>query len=339
MCEYCNDQEENIITAFFGVGGKTLPICRGEGVDQPQLLQLARKGVGSCTGSDGDGNDCRGYCQTMGSTRRSAGWINVHSEAGIFQNKHALGGRSNGREAEIGRLKWGTAKMIVHNPCYDVLLSEKEEGDGKTKAPRGPVVIPFYVSGMDTVTPLNENKRLIQPIPVPGHKVKVRFGPELRFDDLIEEYERKEGKKLRRYHCCSDPYCQEARVAEEALALNVRVSSALVQGFEKLSSTLQSAFWRVVAGSGVYSPPASSPHSSSRESVCSNSHSSGRKAPEGLMYDSVTWVSTPQEKELYHLVMLRIEAAMQKLCDENQLEVEGKLEMHQAASMSDEEEK
>lgn len=304
-----------MVTAFFGVGGKTLPLCRGEGVDQPQLLQLARKAVSA---SLGDGSK-KGRCQTTGSTERSAGWINIHSEAGIFQNHHALGGRHNGREGELGRLKWGAAKMIVHNPSYDISPSSLS-GD----SPPGPVVIPFYVSGMDSVTPLNENKRLIQPIPVPGHSVKVRFGPELRFDDLIEEYEKSTGEKLRRYHCCADPFCQERAAQttkDDDLALNVRISSAVLDSFERLSDTVQVVFWRLVARSGVVDVSADRikvnlPRKLSRtQATCSRT--TVREAPPSLMYDRETWTSTPAEKKLYHLVMLRIEEAMQRLCDED----------------------
>ena len=307
-------QEENIVTAFFGIGGKTLPICRGEGVDQPQLLQLARKGVGTCSYNERDG--CKVGCQTTGSEVRSAGWINIHAEAGIFQNKHALGGRNNGRETEIGRLKWGAAKIIVHNPSYDIT----------EKSISGPVVIPFYVSGMDTVTPLNENKRLIQPIPVPGHSVRVRFGPELRFDDLIEEYERTEGKKLRKYHCCRDPFCQKSRFEGHVDdgTLNVSISRALSCGFEKISNSIRLCFWRVVAFSGVsISPHRTSPKNNLTPYSSKNTPIS-IDSTGNMMYDSETWKSTPQEKKLYSQVMLRIESAMQKLCDENKLEEEMK---------------
>lgn len=320
------------------MGGKTLPLCRGEGVDQPQLLQLARKGVGTlCNGGGTRDDSCSGYgCQTTGSTKRSAGWINIHSEAGIFQNEHALGGRHNGREAEIGRLKWGAAKMIVHNPSYRNVSTGDNDGED-----RGPVVIPFYVSGMDTVTPLNEHKRLIQPIPVPGHTVKVRFGPELRFDDLIEEYERNEGKKLRHYHCCSDPYCQEAlRIREkgEEGSLNVRLSSALSRSFEKVSTALQSGFWRVLEGTGMSAPARPSDEATGQHPPCPESSAPSRpcEVPEGLMYNQETWVSTPQEKELYHLVMVRIEEAMQKLCDENKWEEEEKLDKLRMQSSEEE---
>jgi hypothetical protein len=319
-----------VITAFFGVGGKTLPLCRGESVDQPQLLQLARKGVGSSF-SGGGGNIRRGgACQTSGTTERAAGWVNIHSEAGIFQNDHALGGRQNGREAELGRLKWGAAKMIVHSPSYD-------HHSGGEDCPPGPVVIPFYVTGMDTVTPLNEHKRLIQPIPVPGHTVKVRFGPELRFDDLIAEHESREGKKLRRYHCCADPFCQEKIKKsrdDEALALNVLFSSALSEGFEKVSGSLQRSFWRAVEGCGIatprehpdlhhyhhQSPPSALQQTCSRPAESATDRET--TVPADLMYDRETWRSTAAEKQLYHLVMKRIEAAMQQLCDDAKREEE-----------------
>ena len=52
--------------------------------------------------------------------------------------------------------------------------------------------------------------------------------------------------------------------------------------------------------------------------VCSRSPP--RAAPPELMYNQETWTSTAEEKQLYHSVMLRIEAAMQRLCDEDAAE-------------------
>ena len=88
-----------------------------------------------------------------------------------------MGGRDNeGREHEIGRLKWGVGKLIAHSPCP-------------------PVVIPFFHWGMETILPQHPQTKalLTKGVPVPGHNVTVRFGSELHFDDLIQAHEQRFG--------------------------------------------------------------------------------------------------------------------------------------------------
>jgi monolysocardiolipin acyltransferase len=82
-----------------------------------------------------------------------------------------LGGRENGKEGEIGHLKWGVGKLIAHSP-------------------KKAIVIPFTHMGMETVMPQHPvTKVLATTIPQPGHDVSVKFGEELDFDDLIKEHE------------------------------------------------------------------------------------------------------------------------------------------------------
>ena len=270
-------------------------------------MQLARKTVGYAPLDDTHDVGC----QTTGSRVRSAGWVNIHPEAGVYQNKHALGGRHNGDEKTLGKLKWGAAKLIVHNPSYDM----DEDSDSHSEKEKGPVVIPFYITGMDTVTPLNEKRRLIQPIPVPGHSVKVRFGPELHFDDLIAEYEQKYGK-LRKYHCCSDPHCQDRlELAESSLYLNERLSKSAMAGFDKVAASIQQIVRKVFGGDVVPTP-------SQTRALVVTEREEPQSFPAHSMCNIEEWVSTQAEKHLYHKVMLRIERAMQKLCDENKLEEE-----------------
>lgn len=148
--EFCfSDKLPALIHAYIGAG-KTLPIWRGGGIDQPLLHDFSRHVV-------------------MGQ------WLHIFPEAGVWQ-RTTLGGRSNGRESELGKLKWGIGKLIAH-------------------APKRPILIPFFHTGMETVIPQDpitlKTKGL--PIPRPGHNVTVKFGPEVRFDDLIAEHEKEYG--------------------------------------------------------------------------------------------------------------------------------------------------
>ena len=146
-----------------------MPINRGAGIDQPLLLHLARHAA------VGD-------------------WVHVFPEGGVFQYRTQLGGREC--QCALGKLKWGTAKLIAH-------------------APEPAAVIPFYFSGMEDVIPLHPVTRaIISIIPIPGHKVKIRFGEELDFSDLISVHEKKYGK-LRKYRCNSSGGVHEDDMVDE----------------------------------------------------------------------------------------------------------------------------
>lgn len=185
-------KEDHLLATYFGAG-KSLPMWRGGGIDQALLLQLARKAVASPT------------------TGRHADWIHVYPEAGVFQLQNRLGGRRNGNEESIGKLKWGVAKLIAHNPSYKIPINPPiEEEGGNLRKYKSPVVIPFYFVGTERITPLHPITRILQTIQG-GHKVVVRFGPPIYFDDLIDEFLEHQGKgtatrdQLRVYHCCDDP--------------------------------------------------------------------------------------------------------------------------------------
>jgi hypothetical protein len=238
-----------MMATYFGAG-KSLPMWRGGGIDQALLLQLARKAVGG---------------EPSG---RSADWIHVYPEAGVYQYKNKLGGRGNGKENELGRLKWGIGKLIAHNPSYRIAEDSLEESattelrhvEDKRRY-KSPVVIPFYFVGTEEITPFKDpSVRVLRSI-VPelgGHSVAVKFGPPVYFDDLIDEFLEGQGldrRGLRVYHCCGDPSAH---------------SEQLTGGED--SST--------------------------------------------LMVGMQSWKSTERERELYHRITLRAEAALQKLCDE-----------------------
>jgi monolysocardiolipin acyltransferase len=158
--EFCfNPKLPSIVNIYSGLG-KVLPIWRGGGINQKLLLNFAR--------------------------RAAAGeWVHIFPEGGIWQ-RPSLGGRENGREDEIGRLKWGVGKLIAHSPVR-------------------PVVIPFFHWGMETILPQHPVTKslLTKGVPIPGHRVTVRFGKELHFDDLIEAHEKRFGR-LRKYQSSVD---------------------------------------------------------------------------------------------------------------------------------------
>jgi monolysocardiolipin acyltransferase len=95
-------------------------------------------------------------------------------QGGIF-DLDTIGGRSNGREVDIGKLKWGVGKLIAH-------------------APKPPIVIPFFHTGTEAILPPNPvTKKVDHFIPKIGHRVTIRFGEKINFDDLIEEHEKLHG--------------------------------------------------------------------------------------------------------------------------------------------------
>lgn len=156
------------IQAFMGVG-KTLPIWRGGGIDQP-LWHDASRLVGA------------------------GQWVHLFPEARVVQTGRLgldpITVRSPETLARLGRLKWGVGKLIAH-------------------APRHPVVVPFYHAGMAGILPQNnvwktssDGRRIFDNLVVPGgwkifgirgNKVRVWVGPALRFDDLLADHEARHG--------------------------------------------------------------------------------------------------------------------------------------------------
>jgi monolysocardiolipin acyltransferase len=99
-------------------------------------------------------------------------WLHIFPEGGIWQLE-GLGGRENAMDK--GKLKWGVGRLIAHSP-------------------KKPIVIPFYFTGMETIMPHDhKTKKLLVSYPHCGHKVRLKFGKEIDFQDLIDEYEAKNG--------------------------------------------------------------------------------------------------------------------------------------------------
>jgi len=200
--EYCfNDALPGIIKGYLGAG-QVLPICRGKGINQQLLKDF-------------------GYFLACGE------WCHLFPEGGVWQ-WNELGGRrelpenaiigassdfgthitSNNEHDDIiriipattqqralpvnpskGKLKWGTGKLIAHAPTI-------------------PKVIPFAHVGMEKLLPQDEVTgktrirdnllRSMLPTILGGEEdklsVKIQFGEEITFDDIIQEHEQKYGK-------------------------------------------------------------------------------------------------------------------------------------------------
>ncbi len=86
-----------------------------------------------------------------------------------------MGGRSNGKEEEIGKLKWGVGKLIAH-------------------APTRPIVVAIFFSGTEHMTPIDPiTKKILSYFPNLGHSVRISVSEKICFDDLIEEHEKEYG--------------------------------------------------------------------------------------------------------------------------------------------------
>jgi monolysocardiolipin acyltransferase len=147
---------------------QALPIWRGGGVDQPLLLDVARRVA------KGD-------------------WVHVFPEGRVLQSgrlaRDEISTRSAEEEERIGRLKWGVGKLIAH-------------------APAAPVVTPWHHRGMAAVLPQNAvwrddgrggrrfDNSVKSWVPRAGRRVTVEFGPDVQYLDLIRSHEQAHAEGL-----------------------------------------------------------------------------------------------------------------------------------------------
>ncbi|CAN0355969.1 unnamed protein product [Pylaiella littoralis] len=103
------------------------------------------------------------------------GWCHIFPE-GHCEQDGSLGGRPAGLSRDKhGRLKWGVGKMIAHSPVT-------------------PVVIPLFHTGMGSLIPINPfTRKILHAVPRTGNTVTARAGGAIRFDDLLEDHERRHG--------------------------------------------------------------------------------------------------------------------------------------------------
>ena len=204
--EYCfNDALPGIVKGYIGAG-QVLPICRGGGLDQKLFLDFSRHLA------------CGEWCHLFPEGgvwqwdelggRRELPENAVMSASSDFatnaNNTNTNGNNDNVTKiapatlkqkalppANIGKLKWGVGKMIAH-------------------APITPKVIPFAHHGMERLLPQDENNgktklrnnllRSMLPTAIFGGDandklhVRVQFGEEIMFDDLIKDHEVKHGR-------------------------------------------------------------------------------------------------------------------------------------------------
>lgn len=158
--EYCfSDALPAIVKGYIGAG-QVLPIRRGGGIDQSLLQHFA-------------------------SFVARGEWCHIFPEGGVWQWDE-LGGRGRfavleeeSKHVDKSKLKWGIGKLIAH-------------------APIRPRVVPFAHAGMETLLPQDKvtRKTYLKEDLFGGEplKVRIQFGEEIHFDDLIEEYEKTHGK-------------------------------------------------------------------------------------------------------------------------------------------------
>lgn len=212
--EYCfNDALPGLVKGYIGAG-QVLPICRGGGIDQRALLNFARhlacgewchvfpeggvwqweelggrralpENAAMASSSDFGGCSDRGSQSANNLTDKKK---NDHNGGTMLR---ILPGTLQQRALPLstkGKLKWGVGKLIAHAPVM-------------------PRVIPFAHHGMDRLLPQDDatgRTRLRDGLfasflPDPrGAKdrlhVRVRFGEEITFDDLVQDHESEHGK-------------------------------------------------------------------------------------------------------------------------------------------------
>lgn len=158
--EYCfSDLMPTLMKGYIGAG-QVLPIKRGGGINQTLFRDFA-------------------------SLVARGEWCHIFPEGGVWQ-WNELGGRgrhsiieSEARGLKKSKLKWGVGKLIAH-------------------APNRPRVVPFAHVGMENLLPQDPKtrktylkKKIIGGAPL---KLRIQFGAEIYFDDLIEEHESQYGK-------------------------------------------------------------------------------------------------------------------------------------------------
>ena len=208
--EYCfNDALPGIIKGYLGAG-QVLPICRGGGINQKLLLDFGRHlacgewchvfpegGVWQWDELGGrrelPPNSIIASSSDFG--RATGGDASDEEDDTIQKIIPATAQQRKLGQSSLGKLKWGVGKLIAH-------------------APITPKVIPFAHVGMEKLLPQDETtgktklrndmlSSLLPSILLGGGntnddddklQVKIQFGKEITFDDLIHEHESKHGK-------------------------------------------------------------------------------------------------------------------------------------------------
>jgi len=157
----------NAFSASFTGAGKVLPVRVGAGIEQPAFKAAGRRLA------EGE-------------------WVHIYPEAACIQSGtigkgQIWGCRKEDKAKDIGLLKWGVGKLAARTAF--------QAGDVP------PLIIPYYHLGMDKVKPQRntpESNGLLDPWYIPGrvgNEIRVFVGPPIDVADLIQEYEKKHGKR------------------------------------------------------------------------------------------------------------------------------------------------
>ena len=212
--EYCfNGALPGLVHGYIGAG-QVLPIRRGGGIDQRLLLDFGRHlARGEWCHVFPEGGVWQ-WDELGGRRRLPRDAVSVSSSD--FGGGGGGGGGANGGgggddadatlriipatarqrvlpPSPVGKLKWGIGKLIAHAPITPAVipfahrgmerLLPQDEGTGKTRFRDDFLtsLLPSFLGGDDA----DGRKKL---------HIKVRFGEEIEFDDLIRDHERRHGK-------------------------------------------------------------------------------------------------------------------------------------------------
>ncbi|KAL7529740.1 hypothetical protein ACHAXR_003135 [Thalassiosira sp. AJA248-18] len=211
--EYCfNDALPGLIKGYIGAG-QVLPICRGGGINQKLLLDFARHlACGEWCHVFPEGgvwqwNELGGrrklpHNATAGS---SSDFDTTNSSTTDNKKKKdnndttikivpATLAQKSLPPSPIGKLKWGIGKLIAHAPTTPKVipfahrgmerLFPQDETTGKTKL-RDNLLASLLPRILRADDDIDDDDQL---------HIRVKFGKEITFDDLIKEHEAKHGQ-------------------------------------------------------------------------------------------------------------------------------------------------
>ena len=220
--EYCfNDALPSYIKGYIGAG-QVLPICRGGGINQQLLLDFGRHLVngewchvfpeggvwqwkelggrrqlpdGFVWGSASDfADDQQQQQQQQDNTSDNTANNNSSNKSVIIP---ATTQQRSLPPSTVGKLKWGVGKLIAHAPitprvipfahCGMEKLLPQDEVSGKTYLRTDFVksLLPSFLLGDNNDDGTGDGE---------GLRIRIQFGHEINFADLIQEHEGKYGK-------------------------------------------------------------------------------------------------------------------------------------------------
>ena len=164
--------KNQFFSSFFGAG-KILPIKRN-------LTQFTKDSAieKNCIVTDNvkHSNERVGINQTrfhaFTNKLQPGHWVHIFPEGRVCQQRLNVPNTNWKRPY----LRWGVGKMIVQS----------------VRKGHYPIVLPFYHDGLKDILPCDENDNLISNIPKTGKRVVINFDDPIVYEDLIENYLKKE---------------------------------------------------------------------------------------------------------------------------------------------------